>query len=54
MLIVCLHLLCFMMHIFIEINIKAVHIFMKIRIKGDILAELGILQHGRNSLNAFP
>lgn len=41
MLIVCMHLLCFMMHILIEISVKVMHILIKIRSKGDVHAELG-------------
>lgn len=54
MLIVCMHLLCFMMHILIYINIKIMQVFMNIRTKGDVYAELGILQCDKNWVYAFP
>lgn len=41
MLIVCMHLLCFMMHILIEISVIIMHILIKIRTKRDVHAELG-------------
>lgn len=43
MLIVCMHLLCFMMHILIEISVIIMHILIKIRTKGDVHAELGFV-----------
>lgn len=41
MLIVCIHLLCFIMHILIEVSVKIMHILIKIRTKRDVHAELG-------------
>lgn len=41
MLIVRMHLLCFMMHILIESSVKITHILIRITTKGDVHAELG-------------